>query len=155
MITVNYQLSNMKYSFLFLLVLSISLSSIAQVDKEKLKQEIIAMEKAFETELNEKGVAQAFYNYAAKDAVIKRQNDTLIKGKEAIRQYYSQPAYKTAHAWWTPDYVDISDDGSMAYTYGKYTWEMVNADGKKISYSGVFHTVWRKMKDGSWKYVWD
>ena len=145
----------MKKSFLFLLVLCISFGSMAQVDKDKLKQEIIAMEKSFETMLNEKGAAEAFSYFAADNAVIKRENDTLVKGKKAILDYYSNPIYKTAHAWWTPDYIDISDDGSMAYTYGKYTWEMINADGKKISYSGIFHTVWKKMKDGSWKYVWD
>lgn len=138
-----------------LLALCISLASAAQLDKEKLKTEIISMEKAFETMLNEKGVAEAFSYFAADNAVIKRENDTLVKGKKAIFDYYSNPVYKTAHAWWTPDYIDISDDGSMAYTYGKYTWEMINAEGKKINYSGVFHTVWKKMKDGSWKYVWD
>lgn len=113
------------------------------------------MEKAFETEMNAKGAAEAFYNYAADDAVIKRENDTLLKGKNAIRDYYSKPVYKTAKAWWSPDHVDVSEDGTMAYTYGKYKWEMTNADGKTVSYGGIFHTVWKKMPDGSWKYVWD
>jgi ketosteroid isomerase-like protein len=27
--------------------------------------------------------------------------------------------------------------------------------GNKKDFKGIFHTVWKKQKDGSWKYVWD
>ncbi|MBK7030961.1 MAG: hypothetical protein IPH45_17925 [Bacteroidales bacterium] len=43
----------------------------------------------------------------------------------------------------------------MAYTYGKYTWKINNGNGDTTVYKGVFHTVWKKQGDGSWKYVWD
>jgi hypothetical protein len=43
----------------------------------------------------------------------------------------------------------------MAYTYGKYVWTVRNGEDTVISKQGVFHTVRKKQKDGSWKYVWD
>jgi len=51
--------------------------------------------------------------------------------------------------------VDASETGDMGYTYGKYTWQSKDSSGKVDEAKGVFHTVWKKQKDGSWKYVWD
>lgn len=103
----------------------------------------------------EKGVAEAFAFFADSNAVIKRQNDSLIHGKEGIRNYYMNPFYKNAVAKWSPDFVDVSTNGDLAYTYGKYTWEFKDSAMKSNFYSGVFHTVWKKQNDGSWRYVWD
>jgi ketosteroid isomerase-like protein len=119
------------------------------------KNEIRQAEKDFQQLLISEGAASAFYKFAADSAVIKRGNDTLIFGNEAIKNYYSNPFYKNAVAIWEPDYIGISDDGTMAYTFGKYAWTFVDSAGKKTNYNGVFHTVWKKMSDGSWKYVWD
>lgn len=113
------------------------------------------MERNFRDDLKSHGVQSAFYKYAAENAVIKRQNDTLIIGNQAIKNYYSNPIYKTATADWSPDFIDVSDDGSMAYTYGRYKWNFIDRTGKASIHEGVFHTVWKKMADGSWKYVWD
>ncbi len=119
--------------------------------KDKIRQ----TEKEFQQLLVAEGAASAFYKFAADSAVIKRENDTLIFGNEAIKQYYSNPFYKNAVAIWTPDYIEVSGDATMAYTYGKYEWTFTDSAGNKSNYKGVFHTVWKKMRDGSWKFVWD
>ena len=119
------------------------------------KTEIMNAEKEFQQLLVSDGVANAFYAFAADSAVIKRENDSLITGRDAIKNYYSNPFYKNAIAVWSPDYISVSDDGTMAYTYGKYEWTFTDSAGLKSNYRGVFHTVWKKMKDGTWKYVWD
>jgi ketosteroid isomerase-like protein len=142
-------------SFLLSILLLNGALHAQSTNKEKWKEEIRAVEKNFATDLKTTGVAYAFHKYAAADAVIKRGNDSLIKGSAAINNFYSDAAYKNAIAEWTPDYIDVSDDGSLGYTYGKYKWTMTSNEGKPITYSGVFHTVWKRMKDGSWKYVWD
>ncbi len=119
------------------------------------KSEIIKIEKDFQRLLNSEGAASAFYKFASDNAVIKRENDTLIFGKEEIKKYYSSPLYKNAVAIWEPDYIDISNDQTMAYTFGKYEWTFIDSSGKKKNYKGIFHTVWKIMPDGSWKFVWD
>lgn len=126
-----------------------------KIDAEAIKKEIVQMERAFRDDLQAKGAAYAFYTYAAPDAVIKRENDSLIMGKDGIKAYYSQPGYANATADWEADFTGISEDGSMAYTYGKYTWTIKQPDGNEQNFSGVFHTVWKRQPDGSWKYVWD
>jgi ketosteroid isomerase-like protein len=122
---------------------------------DSLKSEILIVEKNFERDLNAKGVAFAFTYYAAENAVIKRENDTLITGRDAIKNYYSGPSYTSAHAYWTPDFIDVSPDGTFAYTYGKYRWIVNNEPGETKEYHGIFHTVWKRQPSGDWKYVWD
>jgi len=113
------------------------------------------VEKSFEKMCEEKGIADAFYFFADDSAVIKRQNDTLIIGKESIKNYYSKDFYKAATVSWSPDFIYVSDDGTMAYTYGKYVWSSKDDNGIAVEYRGVFHTVWKRQKDNTWKYVWD
>lgn len=125
------------------------------IDKEVLKKEVKQTENDFQKTLAKDGTAIAFYTYADENAVINRGNDSLIHGREAIRNYYSKPTYKNAIAQWEPDFIDVSDDGTLAYTYGKYSWDFTDSLGKITTYKGIFHTVWKKTSDGTWKYVWD
>lgn len=123
--------------------------------RQKAIEEIETAEKDFQKMSAEKGIMQAFWSYADSNAVIKRENDSLIKGRDAIRNYYSAPFYAQASVTWAPDFTDASEQGDVGYTYGKYTWQSKDSTGKVNEYKGVFHTVWKRQADGSWKYVWD
>lgn len=123
-------------------------------NKDEYKDEIYAAEKAFERMTLERGIAEAFYFYADQDAVIIREGDSLVVGKENIKIYYERQNLKNAVVKWSPDFIDVSESGDMAYTYGKYTWSFGN-NGDTTRYNGIFHTVWKRQQDGSWKYVWD
>jgi len=127
----------------------------ATFSTQKAKEEIRQTERSFCDDLKTKGAAYAFGKYADDDAVILRGNDSLIVGKEAIMHYYSDTTYTHVEADWSPDFVDVSADGTMGYTYGKYTWQSKNNDGKIVVSKGVFHTVWKRQTDGNWRYVWD
>jgi ketosteroid isomerase-like protein len=124
-------------------------------DKNSLKNEIIQTEQQFETAAREKGIEEAFFSFADEHAVIKREHDTLILGKAGIKNYYHNPVYKEASVTWKPDFTDVSDDGTLGYTFGKYTWKAKDRNGKVAEYRGIFHTVWKRQSDGTWKYVWD
>ena len=141
-----------------IILLSISTLLIVacqSIDNEKIKNEIFQTEKAFEKMAAEKGVPEAFYYFADEKAVVKRENDTLIIGKENIKIYYTKKNNSNATVNWTPDFIDVANDGTLGYTYGKYAWKIKNKEGALTEYKGIFHTVWKKQKDGSWKYVWD
>ena len=141
-------------SFLLMIIFMIA-SCNHNKNYAELKNEIRKIEKDFQQLLVSEGAASAFYKFASDSAVIKRGNDSLIFGKDAIKKYYSNPFYKNAVATWEPDFIEISDDGTMAYTYGKYEWTFADSTGKKTNYNGIFHTVWKKKPGGSWKFVWD
>ena len=130
-------------------------SCSGSVDPEAVKEEVFAAEKAFEAMAAEKGLAEAFSWFAAEDAVILRGNDSLIAGKEGIRNYYLQPVFSAATVNWTPGRIGVSDDGNLAWTYGPFVWKLIREEGDTVVTRGVFHTVWKRQKDGTWRYLWD
>jgi ketosteroid isomerase-like protein len=141
------------YKLLFIPLLLL-VSCNYSVYKDVVQNEIFQTEKAFEKMVSEKGLAEAFYFFADDSAVILRGNDSLIKGKESIMHYYTINANPNVTLSWTPDYIYVSDCGTLAYTYGKFIYSIKDSSGKRIEYNGVFHTVWKK-QDKYWKYVWD
>jgi ketosteroid isomerase-like protein len=135
---------------------AISLQLAAQPKKEQAIREIIATENDFAAMAVAKGLEEAFAFYAADDAVIKRGNDSLIKGKTGIRNFYADPSFKQAVLLWSPDFADAAASGDLGYTVGKYSWKLKDSAGNIIEeHNGVFHSVWKKQQDGSWKFVWD
>jgi ketosteroid isomerase-like protein len=123
----------------------------APESSEKAKAQVIQAEKDFAAMAKEKGIAEAFYAFAADDAVIKRGTG-VIKGKEAIKDFYAKQPQSGELAW-SPDFADVS--GDLGYTYGQFTFSLKDSTGKVNETKGTFHTVWKRQKDGSWKFVWD
>ena len=144
-----------------LLVVVISLfiffgCSPTSTQKEEWKNQILETEEAFSKLCQTEGIAKAFSEFAAEYVVINR-NDSLILGKEGLMQFYSQtsnPSRKVELSW-KPDFVDVSDSGDLGYTYGKYLFTMTDSTGLSQSSTGIFHTVWKRQEDGSWRFVWD
>ena len=136
----------------FLIIpLAILISCNAPNDKEKSKAEIIQAEKDFAQAAKEKGIANAFYAFADDSAVIRR-GPNVIKGKESIKAFYDKQPQQ-GELQWSPDFADVS--GDLGYTYGKFIFSSKDSTGKVNEVKGYFHTVWKKQKDGSWKFVWD
>lgn len=128
--------------------------NVEKNDLPALKKEIVQTEKDFAQLAKSEGVEKAFLTYAADDAVINRRN-TVLKGKGGIKEYYESQTLKDVKLDWKPDFVDISASGDLGYTYGHYTFSAIDTTGQTITSEGIFHTVWKKQKDGTWKFVWD
>lgn len=122
---------------------------------EDWKNEILQTEANFAEMALQQGVPAAFMHYADDNAVILR-NNRLIKGREAIGEYFrKRQAPRNVKLSWDTEYVEVSEAGDMAYTFGKYQFSMTDSTGTEQSTDGIFHTVWKRQDDGSWKYVWD
>jgi ketosteroid isomerase-like protein len=138
----------------YLLIAFLLISCQQSIDKTVARNEVYMAEEEFEKMATEKGMAEAFYYFADDSATILRGNDSLITGKENIRHYYTVRSNPDAKLNWTPDYIYVSDCGTLAYTYGKYIYSITNASGDVKENKGIFHTVWKK-RNNEWKYVWD
>ncbi|WP_222982474.1 YybH family protein [Flagellimonas meishanensis] len=121
---------------------------------EKAKVQVLETERGFYEMAREKGLREAFLAYADSNAVLNRQGKA-IKGKEAIREYFENQTLQNVSLQWRPEFVDVSKSGDMAYTYGPFTFKAIKPDSTEVSAEGIFHTVWKKQNDGSWKYVYD
>lgn len=124
------------------------------IDLEQIKADVRQAEKDFNDLAARKGVPAAFLAFAAEDAVLNRNNQ-IFKGKEAIKTYFDAGTLQNVSLIWAPDFVEVSASGDMAYTYGKYQFSAVGSTGQEIKSEGIFHTVWKKQIDGSWKFVYD
>ena len=100
------------------------------------------------------GIQKAFLYYAADSAVILRSK-LLFKGKKAIGQLYGSEPAKGVKLEWAADFTDVSASGDLGYTYGKYTYTSVDSLGHSEASTGIFHTVWKRQKNGQWRFVWD
>ena len=126
-----------------------------KISLEKWKNEILETEQNFAKMAMEKGIDKAFLFYAADDAVLIRNNELVI-GKNAITKHFeNQKSNNDVSLTWEPDFVDVAKSGDLGYTYGKYIFTSTDSNGNKVESNGVFHTVWKRQPDGTWKFVWD
>ena len=147
-----------KVFHLFIIIVTITLVSCSNSNHNQnidlWKEEIKNIEKAFNDMAQEEGIAVAFEHYIADDGVLMRNNE-LIQGKEVVSAFLEQNTDPNSTLTWTPTFIDVSRSGDMAYTYGDYQYTQVDSLGNTKEFNGVFHTVWKKQNDGSWKFVWD
>ncbi|MEJ2003907.1 MAG: hypothetical protein P8X57_02860, partial [Cyclobacteriaceae bacterium] len=104
----------------FALVCFILLTGCSQPEtkKEILIENIRKTEEQFALMARQEGLREAFTAFAHPDAVLNRGE--LIKGKDAINTYYSDPAFSSVTLQWQPSFIDVSASGDLAYTYGPY-----------------------------------
>ncbi len=121
---------------------------------ENWKTEIVNVEKEFNDMAQKEGLIKAFEFYAAEDGVIRR-GKKIVAGKEAIKQWYINDVRPNETLTWTPTFVDVSQSGDLAYTYGDFTFTYPDSLGNEKKNEGIFHTVWKRQTNGQWRFVWD
>ncbi len=146
----------MTFLLLFIFLLSYSCDTGVKEDSiEKWKSEIVETEKAFADLVQKEGIPAGFLAFAADDVVLNR-GKRLIIGKEALAESYKNTSKQPGvNLSWIPDFVDVSSSGDLGYTYGKYVYAITDSTGHTEEDTGVFHTVWKRQSDGTWRFVWD
>ena len=56
---------------------------------------------------------------------------------------------------WRPKYVEVLEDGKLAFSVGLYEATGTDENGVKIKSYGSFHSTWRLHDDGVWRVVFD
>ena len=149
----------LQLSAIVILITSLTLACKSESKEdsiEKWKQEIVDTERAFAAMAKAEGIPEAFLAYAAEEAVLMR-NNSLVTGKEEMAAFFENQSPRTGQISlnWEPDFVDVAGSGDLGYTYGKFVFSMTDSTGVTRENTGVFHTVWKRQPDGSWKFVWD
>lgn len=141
-------------SICFVLIYGSCTNTTNKDQKEFWISEVRDVEMQFNKMAKEQGTTAAFYHFAAENAAMKKGR-TIVKGRDNIRTWYEKDYREGDLLQWKPTFIDISNSGDLAYTYGDYTFSYLDTTGlKKVSH-GIFHTVWKKQSDGQWKFVWD
>ena len=111
---------------------------------------VVEAEYAFAQHSIDRGMKPAFLRYAAPDGVILNRDELA----NAIETWARRDPAPTGLLTWWPVYADMSGAGDMGWTTGPYEFRENTTDEKPAD-TGHFFTVWRRQRDGSWKFVLD
>jgi uncharacterized protein (TIGR02246 family) len=117
-------------------------------------EEIRRLEAAMMSTAAEKG-AEGYLSYYAEDAVELPNGAAILQGKKSLSKGMEFLNDKTNRLMWTPVRIDVAQSGDLAYSYGTFEFRSAGKDGKQTVEHGKYTTIWRKLKDGTWKVVLD
>lgn len=143
----------MKYYLFFILffigLISCKTKKVTSPKEDQVSKnfELIEVDRAFSTMIQEQGMKTAFIEYLDSNGTILRPNQMPIIGANAI-DYLIQQDDAEYTLGWDPRHAEISESGEMGYTYGIYILHPKQQD--TILY-GTYCSVWKKQNDGKWK----
>jgi ketosteroid isomerase-like protein len=102
------------------------------------------------------GFANAFIAYTDEDVIKMANNNYPIIGKKDLVVKFSKIAASNHNVLtWSPVKAGIAQSGDLGYTFGNYQLKVKQETGKDTIYYGNYVSIWKKQKDGSWKYILD
>ena len=123
----------------------------AEVNLEADRNALLEVDLSFSRMSEEKGSAQAFYEFLAPEAINLSAGEPPIRGRGAIRVHLA--AGPQGFLTWQPQAADVARSGDMGFTWGTAIFQSKGPDEKPgITYS-KYVTIWKKQKNGGWKAV--
>jgi len=107
-------------------------------------QKIFDTEKAFEKHVAEKGIRGGFIEYLSPVGVIFLPD--AVNGREAWTKRPESPAILT----WNPVWIDVSNNGAIAYSVGNSRYLAAGKTDQNIVY-GHYISIWMKQADGEYR----
>ncbi len=56
---------------------------------------------------------------------------------------------------WEPVDGQVAASGDLGYTWGRYVATAKDKQGNETEFHGKYVSIWKKQKDGSWKWIVD
>ncbi len=153
-----------KFLLVFILIIIAAILIIINISEsnhkkeiliEKYKQSLIKTDKDFYLASTQIGTGQAFIDFADDSVILMRQQQFPILGKNELAKHYLNHESEKTPLKWTPVKAKVSPDGQLGYTFGNWEYKDTSNTGQEISTFGNYVTIWKKQKDGNWKYVLD
>ena len=118
------------------------------------RAEIVAVENAFCAMTRQRGLLAAFEHFAAPDVAFLDLDPRQCQGLAAVRRKFAGVP-PDVQLTWTPLFTSVSEDGTLAYDYGRYESRRKGAGGKPVIAGGFYLTIWKRQPDGRWRFVMD
>jgi ketosteroid isomerase-like protein len=124
-------------------------------DRKEIEETLRSADESIQNAVRDKNI-ELLMKFYAEDAYLLPTAEPKVKGKAEIKKEWQ-------HIFEIPDFsnqstltnIEISEDGSMAYTMGNYLAFMQGEDGNPVQEPGKWVTIWKKQSDGSWLIVVD
>jgi len=142
----------MEKYFLFLVCLLVACQS--KVEDWELRDQVMETDRSFSKMAADKGNAEAFLYYADEMVIKMQQGNYPIVGKFALMQTLKDNPWDDFTLTWEPLRAEAS--GHLGYTFGTYELKTKTSDGLRDTlYYGNYVSVWKRKRDGSWRYIVD
>ena len=121
------------------------------------KEDLMAADRAFAAMSVEKGQAAAFLANMNNDARLFGAGGEPMVGRKAAEERYASDKFKNSASakgtlGWKPMEAYASDDGTLGWTNGHWTFTGApDEKGQRATSHGHYVTIWRKEKSGAWK----
>jgi ketosteroid isomerase-like protein len=122
-------------------------------DNAKTAEAVIQTDKDFNSYSIKNGQKAAFLYYADSSQISFGENELPTIGIAALRESIKKNHDTISKLTWEPYRGEGS--GDIGYTFGWWKFSTKTKTGADTIYQGNYVTVWKKQKDGSWKYVID
>jgi ketosteroid isomerase-like protein len=109
---------------------------------------------AFSRAAVERGTGVAFGEFAAENAQIFSTPGEFITGPAAISEAFGPPAEGSSLVWHAVA-GEAAGSGDLGFTVGNAVFTGRRADGAPAIRYSKYLTVWKRQRDGSWRYVVD
>ena len=140
---------------LFLIGLAACNCTAPSSDSGKDKETVLQTDKDFNDYCAKHGQAAGFIKYADSSQISMGQGSLPIRGIDALRKKLAKgfDDSTASKLTWVPEKAEAS--GNLAYTFGPWKYAGKTKTNQDTIYHCFYITVWKKQKDGSWKYVLD
>ena len=118
------------------------------------KGALIKADEAFAVATAQKGL-DGWLSFFAPDAKIFPSGEAVVEGLVAVKACYAKHGFDPKDLKWKPLGEEMAASGDLGYTYGTASWPGTDGEGKAVTRTGKYLTVWKKQADGSWKVAAD
>lgn len=147
-----------------LLLFALALIPCARAgDHEKYCAELAQTEKNFCAQVGTVGLDDAFLANIGDEcldpsqlSLTRAEYDSKVKAARAKDASPRKPGPDAGFQLvWTPTKIDVSEDGTLGYTWGRYDFTTQGKDGKADVQTGIYLTIWKRDSSGAWKIAFD
>lgn len=140
------------FFFTFLFIVCCNLKPVRENKADAFaKMEMMEADRKFSRMSAEKGMKAAFIEYIDSNGVLLRPGHLPIAGADAV-DFLIQQNDSDYTMTWEPSNAYVARSGELGYTYGVYALKPSAID--TVIY-GTYVSIWKKEKDGTWKFVLD
>lgn len=118
-----------------------------QKNDSSAKDDLLHADQAFSDMSRQVGMKKAFLQYIDNEGTLLRPDHLPLAGSDAINfiSALSDTAYTLS---WKPVRAEIAVSGDLGFTYGIYKLALPDT-----TISGTYVNIWKKEKDGEWKFL--
>lgn len=99
------------------------------------------------------GTGFAFSNTVADNGVV-FGTPQFVVGPDAVRAFFAAQGTSSSLTW-RPVYASVADSRDLGFTIGEYIATGRGPSGAAVQRFGKYLTVWKRQRDGTWKFVVD